>query len=145
MCGPERSDSSDNQSSANRETENVDYLLTSATSGPYTRDVHRFPLGRGERVVAGAAVVVRLAPLGIDHALATESVQRLVQGGVFAAPRSRPPEDQIGRPAGRSPRTPRRGHHPCNDADSVFAVGDCGPRHARRSECVTRGAKTRDG
>jgi hypothetical protein len=26
-------------------------------------------------------------------------VQRLVQGGVFAAPRSRPPEDQISRPA----------------------------------------------
>jgi hypothetical protein len=39
------------------------------------------------------------APLGIDHALATESVQRLLQGGVFAAPRSRPPEHQIGRPA----------------------------------------------
>ena len=69
------------------------------TSGPYTRDVHRFPPGRGERVLAGAAVVVRCAPLGIDHALATESVQRLVHGGGFAAPRSRPPEDQIGRPA----------------------------------------------
>ena len=74
-------------------------MLSKATSGPYTRDVHRFPPGRGERVLAGAAVVVRRAPLGIDHALATESVQRLVQGGVFAAPRSRPPEDQIGRPA----------------------------------------------
>ncbi len=37
-------------------------------------NVHRSPPGRGERVLAGAAVVVRRAPLGIDHALATESV-----------------------------------------------------------------------
>ncbi len=59
-----------------------------ASSGLYTRDVHRFPPGRGKRVLAGEAVVIRRAPLSIDHALATESVQSLVQSGVFAAPRA---------------------------------------------------------
>lgn len=122
-------------------------MIATLSLHPRTREMYiGFRPGRGERVLAGAAVVVRRTPLGIDHALATESVQRLIQGGAFAAPRSCPPEDQIGRRAqGRRPRTPRRGSHPGDDPDFVFAVGNCGPRHARGSECVTLGAKTRDG
>ena len=85
------------------------------------------------------------APLGIDHALATELVQRLLQGGVFAAPRSRPPEDQIGRPAQDAALELLVVGVILAMVLILFAVGDCGPRHARGSECVTRGAKTRDG